>query len=128
MAHTVIFPTDENSGLASKRGVHFGRAAFYILVTLDENGVVQQVEGVRNPGHTTGQCGSAVQNICQLKADSLVVSGIGNTPLKGFLANNMAVYYDHASKSVEESLAALNAGRLVPMTAQMGCTTHSHPH
>lgn len=126
MAQTIIFPTDEDNGLAARRGAHFGRARYYTVVTLEDNGEIAKVAVIKNPGHEAGGCGGAVENICSLGADSLVVSGIGGSPLKGFLQRNIKVYYDNVSLSVQSSLAALGSGKLVLMQPEMSCSQHTH--
>jgi predicted Fe-Mo cluster-binding NifX family protein len=126
MARTIVFPTDENSGLSAKRGAHFGRARFYTVITLDDNNEIQSVQSLPNPGHSESGCGGAVTNIRDLGADALVVSGIGGSPLKGFLQQNINVFYDNVSQTVHASLAALGAGKLVAMQPDMSCSHHDH--
>ena len=125
MAQTIVFPTNEDNGLSSKRGAHFGRARYYTVIAVEDNGEIIRVESVQNPGHEAEGCGGAVENICALGADALVVSGIGGSPLKGFLERNIKVYYDNVSLSVQSSLAALNSGKLTPMQPEMSCSNHS---
>jgi predicted Fe-Mo cluster-binding NifX family protein len=126
MAQTIVFPTNEDMGLMSKRGAHFGKARYYTVIAMDDNGEIMGVTSVKNPGHEAGGCGGAVDNICALGADALVVSGIGPAPLRGFLERNIKVFYDNVSVSVQSSLAALNAGRLNEMRPEMSCSHHSH--
>ena len=125
MAQTIVFPTNEDNGLSSKRGAHFGRARYYTVIAVEDNGEIIRVESVQNPGHEAGGCGGAVENICALGADALVVSGIGGSPLKGFLQRNIKVFYDNVSESVQSSLAALNSGKLIAMQPEMSCSNHS---
>lgn len=122
MARTIVFPTNEDNGLMSKRGAHFGRARYYTVIAVDDTGDIISVTSVKNPGHEAGGCGGAVENICTLGADILVVSGIGGSPLKGFLDRGMIVMYDNVSETVNLSLAALTAGKLTPMRPDMSCS------
>lgn len=117
----IVFPTNENGGLLSKRGAHFGRANYYTVVDIEEGRVVD-VTGIANPGHAQGGCGSAVTNITSLGADALVVGGIGGSPLKGFIQAGVAVYHDDRSARVEESVHAFFKGVLSPMTPEMSCS------
>lgn len=126
MARTIVFPTNEDNGLTSKRGAHFGKARYYTVIAVDDNGEIMGVTSVKNPGHEAGGCGGAIENICALGADALVVSGIGGSPLKGFLQKNIKVYYDNVSLSVQSSLAALGSGKLVLMQPEMSCSHHTH--
>lgn len=124
MAYTIVFPTDEDNGLASKRGAHFGRARYYTVITLEDNGEIGKVDGIKNPGHSEGGCGGAIQNIVTLGADALVVSGIGGSPLKGFLQRGLNVFHDNVSVTVQASLAAMRAGKLAAMQPEMSCSHH----
>ena len=124
MTRRIVFPTNQPDGLLSKRGAHFGRADFYTLVDVDANGNVTDVTVAKNPGHESGGCGNAVENICRLDATALVVSGIGGAPLKGFTQRGMTVYFDNASATVQDALSAFLSGALVPMTPEQSCSHH----
>jgi predicted Fe-Mo cluster-binding NifX family protein len=117
----IVFPTNENGGLLSKRGAHFGRAHYYTVIDI-EDGRITDVSGIANPGHAEGGCGSAVSNITALGADALIVGGIGGSPLKGFIQAGVAVYHDDRSARVQESVDAYLSGALSPMTPEMSCS------
>lgn len=119
----VVFPTNENQGYLSARGAHFGKANFYTIVTI-EDGKIVDVEGVQNPGHSTGGCGNAVTNIINLGADALVVSGIGGAPASGFANAGFPLYFDSVSATVEQSVARFVKGELEKSTGQGTCSTH----
>jgi predicted Fe-Mo cluster-binding NifX family protein len=107
----IIYPTNTNMGYLSPRGAHFGKANYYTIITL-ENEKIVDVEGVENPGHDAGGCGSAVSNIMSLNPDALVVSGIGSSPAKGFANAGLDVYHDTVSANVEESVKFFIEGKL----------------
>ena len=67
---------------------------------------------------------NAVQNICDLGADALVVSGIGGSPLKGFMEQGLPVYFDNASANVAESVSAFVKQKLQPMAPELSCSHH----
>ena len=119
----LIFPTDEDSGYLSKRGVHFGKAKFYTIITL-ENDKIVDVEVQQNPGHSGGACGNAVINIMSLNPDALIVSGIGGAPAQGFSKAGLKVYFDQKSHTVEESIKMLVANKLEKSSGQGTCSTH----
>ena len=118
------FPTNENFGLLSKRGAHFGRATFYTVVEVSREGNIEDVLVVKNEGHKASGCGGAVENICVLGADALIVSGIGGSPLQGFAQKGLAVYHDNVSINVAQSLEAFLADQLTLMQPHMSCTHH----
>jgi predicted Fe-Mo cluster-binding NifX family protein len=98
----VVIPTNDNNGLLSKMGAHFGKANFYTIVTIEDE--IKDVEVIQNPGHGAGGCSSAVSNILSLNPDALIVIGIGPNPAKGFLNAGLSVYVDKNSINVEESI------------------------
>ena len=120
----IVFPTNEYQGLLSKRDAHFGRANFYTVVELSPEGKTVDVLVVKNEGHKASGCGGAVENICILGADALIVSGIGGSPLQGFAQKGLAVYHDNISQNVEQSLNAFLANQLTKMQPDMSCSHH----
>ena len=119
----VVIPTNTPDGLLAKRGAHFGKAPFYVIVDI-ENGEIKDVDFTPNPGHSGGACGNAVMNIKNLGADALIVSGIGPNPLMGFKQVGIKVYYDEESPTVEESINKLIKGELKEMSPEMSCSHH----
>lgn len=89
-----------------------------------EDGKITDVEGIANPGHATGGCGSAVTNIMALKPDALVVSGIGGSPAQGFANAGLEVYFDKESDTVETSIARFLKGQLQAIGNKGTCSTH----
>jgi len=124
MNRKIVFPTNEPQGLLSKRNAHFGRANFYTVVELSPDGGTVNVLVVKNEGHKSSGCGGAVENICILGADALIVSGIGGSPLQGFAQKGLAVYHDNISQNVEQSLNAFLANQLTLMRPDMSCSHH----
>lgn len=120
----IVFPTNEHHGLLSKRDAHFGRANFYTVVEMSPEGKIEDVLVVKNEGHKESECGGAVENICVLGADALIVSGIGGSPLQGFAQKGLAVYHDNTSLNVEQSLNAFLANQLTLMNSDMSCSHH----
>lgn len=119
----IIFPTDEENGVQSKRGAHFGKAQFYTIVTIT-NEEVESVEIVKNPGHAGGACGGAVTNILKLNPDALVVSGIGGRPAQGFHDAGLELYFDASSPTVIDSVNLFIAGKLKQIQGVGTCSTH----
>ena len=116
----VVIPTNTPDGLMAKRGAHFGKAPFYVIVDV-ENGEIKDVDFVQNQGHSGGACGNAVANIKNLGAEALIVIGIGPNPLMGFQKIGIKVYKDEESQTVEEAIKRLLEGKLKEMSAEMSC-------
>ena len=122
---TIVFPTMKDTGLAAKRGAHFGKASFYTAINVVD-GVVKEVNVYKNPGHATGGCANAVTNIQALGCDKLVVGGIGGEPLKKFLAAGIDVFHDEKNESVEDSLRDFLAGKIAKIDPNHTCGHHHH--
>ena len=119
----LVFPTNENMGYLSKRGAHFGKAKFYTIITL-ENGIIDNVDVIENPGHSANGCGDAITNIMNLKPDVLIVSGIGGSPAKGFANVGLEVYFDKDSLTVNDSIDKFLLGKLKLIGSSGTCSTH----
>lgn len=124
MNQKIVFPTNERYGLLSKRSAHFGRAHFYTLVEINAEGKIEEVTVVQNEGHQDSGCGGAVENIQKLGADVLIVSGIGGSPLHGFIQKGIAVFVDNASQTVQQSIDAFLGDKIPLMRPEMSCSHH----
>ena len=119
----VVIPTSTPDGLLAKRGAHFGKAPFYVIVDI-ENGEIKDIDFVQNPGHAGGACGNAVMNIKNLGADALIVSGIGARPLMGFKEAGIKVYFDNVSPSVGETVEKFLKGEIEEIKPENACGIH----
>ncbi|WP_457563924.1 NifB/NifX family molybdenum-iron cluster-binding protein [Caminibacter pacificus] len=119
----VVIPTSTPDGLLAKRGAHFGKAPFYIIVDI-ENNEVKDVNFTQNPGHAGGACGNAVTNIQSLGADALIVAGIGARPLMGFKEVGIKVYYDNVSPTVGEAIERFIKGETEEIRPENACGAH----
>ncbi|WP_024955430.1 NifB/NifX family molybdenum-iron cluster-binding protein [Sulfurospirillum arcachonense] len=117
----LVFPTDANDGYLSKRGAHFGKAKFYTIVTLEDDKIIN-VEGIQNPGHKTGACTNAIDNIMSFNPDALIVGGIGGRPAEGFAKAGLSVYFDQTSPTVQDSLKQFLNNKLEKSTGQGTCS------
>ena len=99
----IIVPTNEDKGLLSKMGAHFGKAPFYTIIEIDNKEIIN-VEVVKNQGHANGGCSNAVANILSFNPDALIVVGIGPNPAAGFLNAGLNVFVDKESVILEESI------------------------
>jgi len=116
----VVIPTSTPDGLLAKRGAHFGKAPFYVIVDV-EDGEIKDINFVQNPGHAGGACGNAVMNIKNLGADALIVSGIGAKPLEGFKAAGIKVYFDDVSPTVGEAMERFLKGEIQEIRPENAC-------
>ncbi len=118
----VCIPVNADAGVNSPVCEHFGSAPYFMLVDT-ESGACRALPN-RDAHHAHGMC----QPLAALqgeKLDGIVVTGIGGGALAKLLAAGIRVFLaEHAS--VEETVKALNAGRLSPLTADRACPGHGH--
>jgi predicted Fe-Mo cluster-binding NifX family protein len=111
---TVAVPSHDEGGLEARRSAHFGHCAYYTLVSVEDDRVVD-VRVVENPPHESGGCTSVVGLLASYGTDTLVVGGIGARPLAGFESAGISVYFDDSIPRVGDAVDALLGGGLAFM-------------
>jgi len=124
MKNRVIVPVSERNGLNAQIAEHFGRAPFYAIVVLDEDGKVESVETVENKGEHFGGQGHMHDDLLKLKPNAIITHGIGPRGLVGFQDAGIAVLKANAD-TVKEVIATYNSDKLQELTE--GCH-HAHHH
>jgi predicted Fe-Mo cluster-binding NifX family protein len=120
----VIVPAEDPKGLSARLAEHFGRAPYYAVVELDENGEVANVKTVQNVGEHAGGRGYAHDNILELKPNAIIVYGMGPRGLITFQSAEVAVLKANAH-TVGEVVDAYKQDKLQELTE--GCE-HAHHH
>jgi len=108
--------------LNARLAEHFGRALYFAIVNLDENGGVTEVKTVANVGEHAGGAGQAHDHILELKPNAIIVHGMGPRGLNTFQDACVAVLKAN-SDVVSNVVAAYKEGRLQELTE--GCE-HAH--
>ncbi len=124
MTDKVIIPTENQLGLNARLAEHFGRAPYYAIVELDENGDISDVETVPNTGEHAGGMGFSHDHILDYKPTVLIVYGMGPRGLNTFQSAGVAVLKANAN-TVSEVISAYKNDRLQELTE--GCE-HAHHH
>ncbi len=124
MTERVIVPTEDQQGLNAKLAQHFGRAPYYTIVELGENGEVSNVKAVPNVGEHAGGMGSSHDHILEYKPTALIVYGMGPRGLTTFQSAGVAVLKANAD-TVSEVISAYKNDALSELTD--GCE-HAHHH
>ncbi len=117
----ICVPTTTDLGLTALVHGHFGSAPYFTLV--DADGGNLKVILNSNEHHEHGQC----TPLGQLQAetfDALVVAGMGRRAMQAVQTTGARVL-KAAGYTVQENLAALNAGKLVDMSDSHACEGHS---
>ncbi len=119
----IVVPTVDESGLNSQLAEHFGRAPYFAVVDLDENGEVSSVRTSPNIGEHAGGVGQAHDNVLELKPNAIIVYGMGPRGLQGFQGRGVAVLKANAN-TVRGVIAAYKDDKLQELTE--GCHEAHH--
>ncbi|MFH1328183.1 MAG: NifB/NifX family molybdenum-iron cluster-binding protein [Candidatus Bathyarchaeota archaeon] len=122
MTERIIIPTENQEGLNAKLAEHFGRAPYYTVVELGQNGEVINIKTVPNVGEHAGGMGFSHDHILEYKPTALIVYGMGPRGLNTFQSAGVAVLKANAS-TVSEVILAYKKGALPELTE--GCE-HAH--
>jgi predicted Fe-Mo cluster-binding NifX family protein len=120
----IVVPAVDESGLNAQLAEHFGRAPFFAVVDLSENGEISDVKTVPNVGEHAGGMGQTHDHILELKPNAIIVYGMGPRGLTGFQSAGVAVLRANAN-TVREVIAAYKDDKLQELTE--GCH-HAHHH
>jgi predicted Fe-Mo cluster-binding NifX family protein len=120
----IIVPTDDQQGLNARLAEHFGRAPYYTIIELDENGEVSNLKTVPNVGEHAGGMGFSHDHILNYKPNALIVYGMGPRGLNTFQGAGVAVLRANAD-TVGKVISAYKNDALQELTE--GCE-HAHHH
>lgn len=119
----ICIPTNDDHGLRGVPADHFGRAPFLTMIDADS----RDVKVVRNPGchQQTHDC-HHVPVLQAHRVEAVVCRGMGRRALMGLSASGIGVFVSN-ERSLDELLAALDAGRLRRLTDSSACGgAHAH--
>jgi len=119
----IVIPVDSRSGVESQLSDHFGRAPFFAVFELDQNGEVFNQKVVPNTSEHFGGTGFPPDRILQLKPNAVITNGMGTKALSIFQAARVAVLRAN-SNSPRQLISAYNNNMLEELTE--GCHHTSH--
>ncbi|PVX25503.1 MAG: dinitrogenase iron-molybdenum cofactor biosynthesis protein [Candidatus Bathyarchaeum sp.] len=120
----IVVPVSDEKGIDSQLSQHFGRAPFYAIIDLDDDGNVIGQGTISNTSEHFGGVGLPPDRILQLQPKALVTYGLGSKALKMFQDAGVAVLRTEAS-TVREVVTAYKNNELQELT--QGCH-HAHHH
>ena len=120
----IVVPVSDEKGIDAQLSQHFGRAPFYAIIDLDEEGKVIGQGTIANTSEHFGGVGLPPDRIMQLKPKALVTYGLGSKALRMFQDAGVAVLRTEAN-TVREVVDAYNKEELQELT--QGCH-HAHHH
>ena len=123
MTDRVIVPAASQEGLKANLAEHFGRAPYFTVVDINDNGEVANVKTVPNVGEHAGGMGYTHDHILGLQPTAIIVYGMGPRGLNTFQSASVAVLRANA-KTVGEVVAAYKDDKLQELTE--GCQHAQH--
>jgi predicted Fe-Mo cluster-binding NifX family protein len=122
MARIVIPVTDEK-GVDSQLSEHFGRAPYFSVFVVDDDGKVLAYKTVPNESEHFGGVGFPPDRILQLNPDAVITYGMGPRALARFQNAKVAVLRANASLA-RDLLLAYTRDKLEELTE--GCHHAKH--
>lgn len=121
----VCVPSFLPGGLNALVSEHFGHCEVFTVADI-ENGEIVKAWPLSNDDegqeHT---CAIPVQRVVDAGVEHMIVGGIGQGPLAGFMQENIKVY-SGASGTVEETVKRFIAGTLSDTDSKGGCQGGCH--
>ncbi len=119
----IVIPVVDETGLNARLSEHFGRAPYFAVIELDEEGQVTNQRTAPNESEHFGGAGRTAHNILQLKPDAVITYGMGPRGLNAFQNIRIVVLRANAN-TVREIIDAYNNEELEELTE--GCHVARH--
>ena len=119
----IVVPVSDDRGIDAQLSQHFGRAPFFAIIDLDEEGHVIGQGTIANTSEHFGGVGLPPDRILQLKPKALITYGLGPKALRVFQNAGVAVLRTEAN-IVREVVRAYNNNELQELT--QGCHQAHH--
>jgi len=119
----IVVPVLAEGDLNTQLSGHFGRAPYFAVVDIDEDGNVSDQRTIANTSEHFGGVGHPPDRILQLKPDALITYGMGPRALSIFQNARVAVLRTNA-KTVKKVVTAYNNDELEELTE--GCNEARH--
>jgi predicted Fe-Mo cluster-binding NifX family protein len=123
MTERVVVPVLDEGGETSALSPHFGRAPFFALAELGQDGAARNIVFHPNQGSHMGGEGRAPDLILSLKPSVVITQGMGFRAMQIFQAARVAVMQTSAT-TLREALTAYARKELKELTE--GCREARH--
>ncbi len=121
MTTRILIPTHNMEG--TEIADHFGRAPYFAVIDLDNNGTAIKAQVHPNRGEHSGGKGHAHNNVLRFQPRAVIVQGMGPRGIMSFQSQNIAVLRAN-SRSVQELVQAYIRNELEELTE--GCADAHH--
>jgi len=122
----IAVSADENKGLESAVGAHFGRCPFFVLVDVEENKVAA-VQTIENPYYSAHQPGQVPGFIHTQEADVMLSGGMGGRAVAFFQQYGVEPVTG-AAGTVQQSIDRYLSGELTGTAPCAESIEHGHGH
>ena len=123
MKERIVIPAEDGNGLDARLSEHFGRAPYFIVVELDEDGSVSNVQAMPNESEHFGGAGRPPHRLLRFKPNAIIAYGMGPQALSVFQEAGVAVLKANAD-TIKEVIEAYRQDRLEELTE--GCHHARH--
>jgi len=124
MTKRIIIPVEDETGLEAHVAQHFGRAPYFVVIDVSDDGQVLNVKTEANTGEHAGGAGHPHENLLALKPDVIVAYGMGPGGLQSFQNAGVTVL-KAAGNTAKAIVNSYLKGGLEKLTG--GCE-HAHHH
>jgi predicted Fe-Mo cluster-binding NifX family protein len=121
----IVVPAASQDGLNAYLAEHFGRAPYFAVVDLNENGEIGDVKTVPNVEHNTGRMGQPHDVVLNLQPNAIITYGMGRRGIASFQAVGIAIFKANANR-VSDVISAYKENKLQELTE--GCHDARHPY
>ena len=125
MTDRIVVPAASQDGLNAYLAEHFGRAPYFAVVDLNENGEIGDVKTVPNVEHNTGRMGQPHDVVLNLQPNAIITYGMGRRGIASFQAVGIAIFKANANR-VSDVISAYKENKLQELTE--GCHDARHPY
>ena len=123
MTDRLVVPVLDDRGLNAQLSEHFGRAPFFAVIDVADDGQIVAQQAVANTSEHFGGVGRPPDRILQLRPSALITFGIGPRALAIFQQARVAVLRANAN-TVKAVIAAYAQDQLEELTE--GCHEARH--
>ncbi len=123
MSVRIAIPVEDANGLNARLSQHFGRAPYFAVVELGENGKVLNLQTVPNKSEHFGGMGKPPEILMSLRPNAVITYGMGFRALNMFQSANIAILQTNKD-FVKDVIEAYNKDELVELTE--GCHHAKH--
>jgi len=119
----IVVPVSDERGIDARLSEHFGRAPYYAIIDLDDEGHIIGQGTMANTSEHFGGAGHPPDRILQLQPKALITYGMGPRALRIFQSAKVAVLRTNAN-IVRDAVRAYNNNELEELT--QGCHHARH--